>query len=126
MLLDKDWLSKHFSTQKINKISTFLKVPGIKVLKHKSKEFAALLLYFPDKNNARQLVYTSLTCKIHLVKGLRANLLIRNNIMSPENFVLDVKRRSYIKLQNDCCHQCKAEKTVPYKKDCSTSHSLLP
>lgn len=36
--------------------------------------------------------------------------------MSPENFFLDVKERSYIKLQSDRFHQYKAEKTVFYKK----------
>ncbi len=72
-------------------MSTPLKVRGIGASKHKSWEFAALSLYFPEKNNAGQLVYASLTYEVHLVEDLRTNLLIENDIMSPEGFVIDVK-----------------------------------
>lgn len=41
-----------------------------------------------------QLVYASLTCEIHLFKGLRANLSIGNDIMSPEGFIIDDKKKS--------------------------------
>lgn len=75
-------------------MSTLLKVRGIRASKHKSGDFAALSLFFPKKNEVGQLVYVSLTCEIHLVKDLRANLLIDNNIMSPESFVIDVKEKS--------------------------------
>lgn len=73
---------------------TLLKVRGIGVSKHKSEEFPALFLYFPGKNNVERLVYASVRCEIHLVDGLRANLLIENDIMSPENFVIDIDKRS--------------------------------
>ncbi len=72
-------------------MSTLLKVRGIGASNHELGEFATLLLYFPGKINVGQLVYTSLTCEIHLIKDLRANLLIRNDIMSPEGFVIDAK-----------------------------------
>lgn len=75
-------------------MSTPLKVRGIRASKHKSREFAAISLYFPGKNNTGQLVYTSLTCEIHLVEDLKANLLIGNNIISPESFVIDVKGKN--------------------------------
>lgn len=61
---------------------------------HKSREFAALFLYFSGKNNVGQQVYAFLTYEIYLVKGLRANLLIDNNIMSPEGSIIDVKQKS--------------------------------
>lgn len=51
-------------------------------------------MYFPSEDDISQQVYASLTCEIHLVKGLRANLLIGNDIMSSENFVVDVKRKN--------------------------------
>lgn len=75
-------------------MSTLLTVREIGASKHKSGEFAALSLYFPGKNNTEQLVYTFLTCKTHLVKDLKANLLIGNDIISLEGFVIDVKRKS--------------------------------
>ena len=75
-------------------MSTPLKVRGIGASKHKSEEFAALSLYFPGKDDAGRLVYASVRYEIHLVDSLRANLLIGNDIMSPENFVIDIDKRS--------------------------------
>ena len=94
ILVDKTWLSKCLLMQKINIMLTPLKVWKIRASKHKSGEFAALSLYFPSKNDMGQWVYASLTCKIHLIKDLRANLLIGNNIMSLKGFIIDIKRRS--------------------------------
>lgn len=64
---------------------------GIRVSEYKSEEFTALSLYFLGKDGAGKLVYILLRCKIHLVEDLRINLFIRNNIMLPENFVIDIK-----------------------------------
>lgn len=76
-------------------MSTFLKVRGIEASKYKSREFATLFYYFPRKNNARQLVYTFLTYETHLVEDLRANLLIRNNIIFLEALLLTSKERRH-------------------------------
>lgn len=75
-------------------MSTFLKVNIIEASKHKSGKFVALSIYFSSENNAKQLVYVSLTYEIHLVKSLKANLLIRNNIIFLKGFVIDVKEFS--------------------------------
>ncbi len=80
--------------QKINIMSTPLRVRGIGSSKHKSGEYAALSFYFPGKDDVGLQVCASLTCEIHLVEGLRANLLIGNNIKFPENFIIDVGRKS--------------------------------
>ncbi len=77
-------------------MSTLLKTRGIRASKHESGEFAALFLYFPGKDNAGQQVYTFLTFKIHLAEGLRANLLIGNDIISSEGFITDIKKRSVL------------------------------
>lgn len=42
------------------------------------------------ENNKGQKVYASIRCELHLVDGLRANILIGNNILAPESFVLNV------------------------------------
>lgn len=73
---------------------TSLKVRGIRLSKHKSGEFPAVSLYFSGRNKVGQLVYTSLTCEIHLIKDLRANLSIGYDIISPKGFVIAVKERS--------------------------------
>lgn len=93
-LVDRHWLLKRFPGQKINTMSTSLKVRGIGASKHKSSEFVVLSLYFPSKNNVRELVYALLQCEIHFVEGLRANLLIGNNIMSSEAMVINLGKKT--------------------------------
>lgn len=72
-------------------MSISLKITRIKASKHKSEEFRALFLYFPEKDSIEKLVYVVLRCKIHWVEDLRINLLIGNNIILSEKFVIDIK-----------------------------------
>lgn len=91
--VNKGWLLRHLPKQKVSTISTPLKVRRIKILRHKSEEFAALSLYFPENDYTRKLVYASVRCEIHLNEGLRVNLFIENDIISPENFVIDIHKK---------------------------------
>lgn len=96
-LIDKAWLLSHLPHQKISIISTSLNVRGIRTSKHKSAQFAALFLYFPGKNETGQRVYASIKCELHLVNGLQANILVRNNILSSEGFMINLnKNRAFI------------------------------
>ena len=99
-LIDKHWLLKRLPDQKISTMSTSLKIRGIGASKHESSEFATLSLYFPGKNGVGDLVYAALQCEIHLVEGLRANLLIGNNIMSPEAMAIDLGKKTAL---TDAC-----------------------
>lgn len=75
-------------------ISTPLKVKGIGFSKHKSEEFATLFSYFHGIDGTGKLVYASMRCEIHLVEGLQANLLFGYDIISQENFIIDIKKKS--------------------------------
>lgn len=94
ILVNRPRLLKRLPGQKINTMSTPLKVRGISAFEHESSKFAALSLYFSGKNDVRDLVYASLQCEIHLVGGLRANLLISNDIMSPEAIVINLGKKT--------------------------------
>ena len=72
-------------------MSTPLKVRGIRASKHKFAQFAELSLFLPGENNKGHKVYASIRCELHLVEGLKANILIGNNILAPENLVLNVR-----------------------------------
>lgn len=93
-LVDKNWLWRHLQSQKISTIFIFLKVRGIRVSKLESAEFAILFLYFLGKDSTGRLVYTLIRCEIHLVKELHTNLLISNNILSQESFIIDIGRKN--------------------------------
>lgn len=73
-----------------------LKVGGIRASRYKCEKFAALFLYFLGTNDAGKLVYALLRCEIHLVKGLRPSLLIGNDIMSSENFVINIEKKTML------------------------------
>ena len=75
-------------------MSTPLKVRGISASKYKPSEFAALSLYFSGRNNIGNLVYTLLQCEIYLVTDFQANLLIGNNIISPEVIVINLGKKT--------------------------------
>lgn len=93
-LVDKNWLWRHLQSQKISTMFIFLKVRGIRVSKLESAEFAILFLYFLGKDSTGRLVYALIRCEIFLVKELRANLLISNNILSQESFIIDIGRKN--------------------------------
>lgn len=53
-----------------------------------------MFFYFPSKNNVGELVYTLLQYKIYSVKGLQANVLIDNYIISLEAIVINVGKKN--------------------------------
>ncbi len=67
-----------------------LKVRGIRVSKHESAQFAELSFFLLGENNEGQKVYASIRCELHLVDDLRDNILIGNNILASESFVLNI------------------------------------
>lgn len=67
-----------------------MKIRRIRVSKYKSAQFAKLFFFFLDENNKEQKVYISFKCKLYLLKNLRADILIKNNILVPESFILNV------------------------------------
>lgn len=92
IFIDKIWLLSYLLHQKISTISTLLNVRGIGTSKHKSAQFAALLLYFLGEDQAGQQVYTSIKWKLYLVNSLRANILVGNDILSLEGFVININK----------------------------------
>lgn len=70
---------------------TPLKIKGIGVSKFESAQFAELSLFLPGENDKGQKVYASIRCELHLVEDLRANILVGNDILGPENFLLNVR-----------------------------------
>ena len=91
-LIDKTWLQSHLSHQKMSTMSTHLNVSGIGTLRHKSAQFATISLYYSGENQAGQQVYAPIKCELHLVDGLRVNILVGNDILSPESFAINISK----------------------------------
>lgn len=89
-LVDKTWLAKKHPSQKISTMPVPLKVRGIGASRHESKEFALTTLYIPGLDREGSEVYTCIKCELHLVEGLKANMLIGNDILCTEGFTINL------------------------------------
>lgn len=73
-------------------MSMLLNVRGIGTSKHESAQFAALSLYFLSENQGGQQMYALIKCKLYLVDGLQANILIENDILFSEDFAIHISK----------------------------------
>lgn len=72
-------------------MSTLLKFRGIGISKHKSAQFAELFFFLLGEDDQKQKVYTFIKCELHLVKGLRVSILMGNDILTSNSFVLNIR-----------------------------------
>ena len=93
-LVDRDWLTKKLPSQKISMIPVPLKVRGIGASKHESGHFALTMLYIPGTNEKGREVYASITCELHLVDELKANMLVGNDVLCTEGFAVNLYNSS--------------------------------
>ncbi len=93
-LVDRDWLTKKLPSQKINTMPVPLKVRGIGASKHESGHFALTTLYIPGTDEKGREVYASITCELHLVDRLKANMLVGNDVLCTEGFALNLYNSS--------------------------------
>lgn len=80
-------------TKKILKIITLLKVRDIETSKHKLNKFISRFFYFSDIDSTNCLAYTHIHREFYLVDGLKANLLVGNNILAIERVVIDLANK---------------------------------
>lgn len=80
--------------QKINVMPVPLKVRGIGVSKHESRDFAFTTIYIPSIDKKSHKVYVSISCKLHLVDRLKANMLVSNNVLCIEGFAINLSTSS--------------------------------
>lgn len=71
-----------------------LKVRGIGVFIHKSDEFAFTALYIPGLDREGSEIYVYIKCKLHLIRDLKANILIGNNIFYTKDFIINLANTS--------------------------------
>lgn len=75
-------------------MTTSLKVRRIGYLKHKLDEFVSISLCFPSTNSRNCLAYAYIYHIFHLVKGLKVNLLVNNNIIATKSVIIDLTIRT--------------------------------
>lgn len=67
-------------------------------------------LFFLGRSNKKQKIYASIRCKLYLIKCLRANILIDNNIFALKSFVLNIR------LGHALIRSCRVKITVRAKQ----------
>lgn len=71
-----------------------LEVRGIGAFKHKLGHFTLTTFYIPSTNKKGCEVYASITCELYLVEGLKANMLIRNDVLCNKGFAINLYNSS--------------------------------
>lgn len=94
ILVDCAWLFEKVLTEKILKMATLLKVKGIGSSRHKLNEFVSISLYFSDIKSTNRPAYAHIHRELYIVEGLKANLLVDNNILATERVIIDLANKS--------------------------------
>ena len=77
-------------------MSVPLKIRGIGASKYESEDFAFTTIYFPSIDKKALEVYASISCKMHLVDGLKANMLVGNDVLFTEGFAINFSTSSVL------------------------------
>lgn len=75
--------------QKICTILILLKIKNIDAFKYKLREFALIIFYIFCFNQKKLEIYICIKCILYLIKGLKANMFISNNIFYIKSFLIN-------------------------------------
>lgn len=89
-LVDKTWLVRKLFSQNIITMPVPLNVRGIGASKHKANMFPLTALYFLGLDRKGSKVYICIKCEPHVVKGLKVNMLIGNDVFCTKGFLINL------------------------------------
>lgn len=87
---------------------------GINTFKHKSSEYITVLLYFIEMQQDHFFTYASIQHELHLVKGLKVNILVRNNILSAKRILINIVAQSAFIQSCNITIQLKVKQKSPF------------
>ena len=65
-------------------MTTSITVSDLEINKHQIDKYAVVFMYFENKNKSHDVVKTIIIREVYLIKDLKANLLIENDILKFE------------------------------------------
>ena len=83
-LIDEDFFIEKAKNIFIRTMTTSISVRELDVAKHITDKYAMISLYFPKKNNSDESIKVVIIREVHLIKDLKAKLLIENDILDSE------------------------------------------
>lgn len=93
ILKDKTFIKTKFLNIQIHIMTIFLRIRDIESTIHETAKYVRISVYFSDKRDDKQIM-TCITRKIHLIDELKANILIDNDFLKLENFIINIKNRT--------------------------------
>ena len=93
-------------------------------MNYSTDKYVILFMYFSKTDNFDKLIRTIIIKKIHLIKNLKANLLIENNILSSKNIdIFNSTKSVYI---NNCDFITAIPIKIKIKSQIKSIHTIKP
>lgn len=93
-LINKEWFYSQLPNEPILKIALPIYVRGILVSRYKTIVYVILPVYLHGVDNNGSKVLVTLRCReFYLINNLRAYILIRNDVIGPEEISIDITKR---------------------------------
>jgi hypothetical protein len=93
-LTNKDFVLKRLSKAHIHLMTTFLIVRDIESNVHEIKKYVNFSIYLSRKNDSTRLI--EIHRKLHLMKELKVNMLIENDILRSKEITINVQQKTAI------------------------------
>lgn len=100
ILVNRNWLAKKLSSQKISTMPVFVKVGGIDASKHESRNIVLTTIYISGIDKKSHEIYRSISYELHRVDGLKVNMLVGNDVLCTEDFAI------YLSILFTLIHSC--------------------
>ncbi len=94
LLANKSFVLKRLSEAHIHLMTSFLIVRDINANVHEIKEYVNFSIYFSSKNNSIKMI--EIHREMHLMKNLKASMLINNDILKSKEIIIDVQDKKTI------------------------------
>ena len=99
-LTDETFFEKQSKNVAIRTMTTFITIRDLEVNKYQTDKYAIVFMYFEEKNKIDDIVKTVIIREIHLIKNLKINLLIENDILEFE--LIDISTFTNIAYIESC------------------------
>ncbi len=90
-LTDKQFVLKRFLKIHVHLMTSLLIVKDIEANVHEIKEYVNFSIYLSSKNDLTRTI--KIYREMHLVKELKTNMLIKNDILVSKNIIIDVQQK---------------------------------
>ena len=99
-LADEIFFENQSKNVSIRTMTTFITIRNLEINKHQTDKYTIVFMYFEEKNKIDDTVKTVIIREIHLIKNLKINLLIENDIFEFE--LIDISTSTNIAYIENC------------------------